>query len=70
MRKVIEHTIKISDELYGKYIDAINDKNILIIDDSLTFGNTIREACKIITEAYTPRTITVLTLFSPLYKEK
>lgn len=69
MRKVIEHTIKLSDEYYGNYIDAINDKNILIIDDSLTLGNTIRESCKIIANAYTPQSITVLTLFSPLYDE-
>lgn len=69
MRKVIEHTIKLSDEFYGKYIDAINGKNVLVIDDSLTHGNTIREACKIIANAYTPKSITVLTLFSPLYEE-
>lgn len=69
MRKVIEHTIKLSDELYGQYIDAINDKNILIVDDSLTLGQTIKEACSIIANAYTPKTITVLTLFSPLYEE-
>lgn len=69
MRKQIEHTIKLSDEFYGKYIDAINDKNVLIIDDSLTLGQTIKESCKIISEAYTPKSISVLTLFSPLYCE-
>lgn len=68
MRKVIEHTIKLSDEFYGKYIDAINDKNILIIDDSLTLGQTIKEACSIISSAYTPKSITILTLFFPLYE--
>lgn len=69
MRKVIEHTIKLSDEYHGKYVEAINDRNVLIIDDSLTMGQTIKEACKIITTAYTPKSITVLTLFSPLYEE-
>ena len=69
MRKLIEHTIKLSDEFYGEYIDAINDKNVLIIDDSLTLGQTIKESCKIIAEAYTPKSISVLTLFSPLYCE-
>lgn len=67
MRKVIEHTIKLSDNFYGKYIDAINDKHVLIIDDSLTLGQTIKESCRIISEAYTPKSISVLTLFSPLY---
>lgn len=69
MRKVIEHTIKLSDELHGKYIEAINDRNILIVDDSMTLGQTIKEACSIIANAYTPKSITVLTLFSPLYEE-
>ena len=69
MRKVIEHTIKLADEYYGHYVDAINDKNILIVDDSLTLGNTIKESCKIISTAYTPKSITVLTLFSPLYNQ-
>ena len=67
MRKVIEHTIKISDEFYGQYVDAINEKNILIIDDSIALGSTIKQACQIITDAYTPKSISVLTLFSPLY---
>lgn len=69
MRKVIEKTIKLSDEVFGEYVDAINGKNVLIIDDSMTLGQTIKEACKIISSAYTPKTITVLTLFSPLYDE-
>ena len=68
MRSVIEHTIKISDEFYGKYIDAINDKNVIIVDDSIALGNSIRESCQIIGEFYTPKSITVLTLFSPLYE--
>ena len=67
MRKVIEHTIKISDEFYGQYVDAINEKNILIIDDSIALVSTIKQACQIITDAYTPKSISVLTLFSPLY---
>ena len=40
---------------------------LLIIDDSITLGNTIKEACTILTSVYTPKTINILTLFSPLY---
>lgn len=69
MRKVIEHTIKLANEFYGDYVDSINDKNILIVDETLTLGNTIKESCKIIAEAYTPKSITVLTVFSPLYTD-
>ena len=70
MRKVIERTIKISDEYWGDYVDAINGKNILIIDDSITFGHTLKESIERITDVFTPKSITVLTLFSPLYTKK
>lgn len=66
MRKTIEHTIKLSDRFYGKYMEAINGKNILIVDDSITNGQTITEAYKIIAECYEPKSITILTLMSPL----
>ena len=67
MRKTIEHTIKAVDECMGEYVAAINDKNVLIIDDSITLGNTISETCKIVADYFCPKSITVLTLFSPLY---
>ena len=67
MRAVIEYTIKMDDDFYGKYVDAINGKNVIIVDDSIALGNSIKESCKIISENYTPKSITVLTLFSPLY---
>ena len=67
MRAVIEHTIKLDDAFYGKYVDAINGKNVIIVDDSIALGNSIKESCRIISENYTPKSITVLTLFSPLY---
>lgn len=69
MRGVIEHTIKLQDEYWGNYIDAFNGKDVIIVDDSITLGNTIVESCKIISECYTPKSITVLTLLSPLYAE-
>lgn len=69
MRSVIEHTIKLQDDYWGNYIDALNGKDIIIVDDSITLGNTIRETCKIITECYTPKSLTILTLLSPLYCE-
>jgi hypothetical protein len=70
MRKTIEHTIKLSDRFYGKYMEAINGKNILIVDDSVTNGQTITEAYKIIAECYEPKSITILTLMSPLYNKE
>ena len=69
MRKCIEHTIKLSDDFYGEQVDAINGKHVLVIDDSLTTEGTIKQACQIIADDFTPASITVLTLFSPLYDE-
>ena len=36
MRGVIEETIKSGDAFYAKYIDAINDKNVLVVEDRIT----------------------------------
>ena len=51
-----------------KNLDSFN-YDIIIVDDSITLGNTIMESCKIISECYTPKSITILTLLSPLYCE-
>lgn len=70
MRKVIEHTIKLSNEYYSKYIEALNDKNVILVDDSITLGQSIRESCTIISNYYTPKSISVITLLSPLYNDE
>lgn len=67
MRKVIEHTIGLNSELYNKYINAINDKNIILVDDSITLGQSLKEATAIIRERFAPKSIRAVTLFSPLY---
>lgn len=67
MRSVIENTIKLNDQYYGKYIEAINDKNVVIVDDSITLGQSLRESYEIIQTYYSPKSICVITLFSPLY---
>lgn len=67
MRKVIEHTISLNNKLYSKYIKAINDKNIILVDDSITLGQSLKEATSIIKDNFAPKSILVVTLFSPLY---
>lgn len=67
MRQIINNTIKINNQFYGSYLSAINNKDILIIDDSITTGQSIKEATKIIADCYEPKSITILTLMSPLY---
>lgn len=67
MRKVITQTMKINDARTGAYLEAINDKDILLLDDTITNGNSINEAVNIIKEYFAPKSITVLTVMSPLY---
>ena len=69
MRKAIDHTIKSEDKFYGKYMSAINGKDILIVDESAITAKSIREAYHIIADCYEPKSITVLTLLSPRYNE-
>ena len=35
---------------YAEYANLINDKNVLLIDDTISRGQTIKEACSIIKE--------------------
>jgi len=67
MRNLISKTIKASEEAIAKYSKYIENEDILIIDDSISRGDTIKEACEILQNTYSPKSITVLTLFSKLY---
>ena len=66
MREVIGQTLKLSSDDCGKYSEEINEKDILIVDDSISQGNTVNYACDLIRSTFTPKSITVLTLFSKL----
>ena len=50
------------------YVDIINGKNILILDDIYSSGNTISQAVKSIKQNYEPKSITVVTLLSKVMK--
>lgn len=66
MRNVLLNTLKISPDRYAKDSKIINGQDILIIDDTISRGQTIKEACQIMLESYAPKSITVLTLLSRL----
>lgn len=67
MRDVLTQTLKLSNDAAARYSKDIDGKDILLIDDSISRGQTIKEACQIINENYEPKSITVLTLFSKAY---
>ena len=66
MRNVLDKTLITSDDHYARFAKKITGQNILIIDDTISRGQTIQEACRIMQETYAPRSITVLTLLSKL----
>lgn len=69
MRDVLTKTLKITDDAVARYAKSIDGKDVLLIDDSISRGQTIKEACEILRENYEPKSITVLTLFSKLNKK-
>lgn len=67
MRDAILDTLKITPDRYAMDSKFINGQNILLIDDTISRGQTIKRACEILNESYGPKSITVLTLLSKLY---
>ena len=66
MRKILDQTFKLSTSRYAEYANLINDKNVLLLDDTISRGQSIQEACKIIESSYNPKSVSVLTLMSKL----
>lgn len=66
MRDVLDFTLKISTDRFAEFANKINGQDILIIDDTISRGQSIKDICKIITQSYQPKSITVLTLLSKL----
>lgn len=64
LRQAILQSMSVSEEFTEA--DRINGKNVLIIDDTVTSGKTLSDSAKAILQTYDPKSITFLTLFSPL----
>ena len=63
MRGVIEETIKSGDAFYAKYIDAINDKNVLVLEDRITLDDKpCQESWRLINTYYSPKSVSVMTI--------
>lgn len=67
MRDALDKTFKISNDVCADDANLINSQDVLIIDDTISRGQTIREICNIINDTFVPKSITVLTLFSKKY---
>ena len=67
MRLSIINTLEINKEYAFLYERHINGKNVLIVDDSITYGQSIRNAIHAIAQAYVPKSVSVLTMFSQFW---
>lgn len=67
IRSVVEQTIRINYPQVAKYFDNINNKDVLVVDDNIGMGNSIKVAINELKRHYTPNSITFLTLFSERY---
>ena len=67
MRELLDTTMKLSQDKYAEYANCINGRDVLIIDDTISHGQSISEMVKIIKTSYAPKSITILTLLSKLY---
>jgi len=66
MRNVLDMTLKVSEDRFAEFANKINGQHVLLIDDTISRGQTIKNACDILMESYAPKSITVLTLLSKL----
>lgn len=67
-RNFIKSSLKIpgieNSKMYDEYSNYFNDKNILVLDDSLATGKTISDVCNTIMETFKVKKITIATLMS------
>lgn len=66
MRDTLLTTFKVSRLRYGTLSKKINGRDVLLIDDTISRGQSIRDAIKVLKDSYAPRSMTVLTLLSRL----
>ena len=67
IRTAVEKTIRINYPQVAKYFDSINNKDVLVIDDNIGRGSSIKVAIRELKNYYSPNSITFLTLFSERY---
>lgn len=70
LRTIIEQTIRIEWSAVAKYFDAINDRDILIVDDGTEDKESVINLSEEITTYYSPKSITVINLFADKFDNK
>jgi hypothetical protein len=66
LRSHIKTGCAINGQKMSEYAPLINDKRILLLDDTVMSGKSLSDSAIAIKDTYSPSNITALTLFSPL----
>lgn len=66
LRKFIDTSSVIDANDALKYSDMINDKDVLILDDTISSGETISDNVQVLMKTFEPKSVQVITLFGPL----
>lgn len=66
LRKIIKITMKLNSEDFNKNSRIIDNQNVLIIDDIVSKGQSLKEAFNILKNNFNPNSITLLSLMSNL----
>ena len=71
LREVIIQSMYVSDEYKDnlELANEINDKRVLVLDDTVTSGKTISDSANALLDTFAPKDITFLTLFTPLIQK-
>ena len=70
LRTTIKQTIRIEWNTAAKYFDAINDRDILIVDDGTEDKESVIDVREEILAYYSPKSITLLTLYADKFDDK
>lgn len=70
LRKIVSRSMHVNKDVLNdeKIFELINDKKILVIDDTVSSGKTISDSAEALMSMFSPQSITFLTLFSPISK--
>lgn len=63
MRNQIDRTVALSDHDAAEFANDINGADVLIIDDTISIGQSLKEVWNILQTNYKPKSITALPCF-------
>lgn len=67
VRNLISTSMTLDQNYYKSNFIPMNEQHVLLVDDSMSRGQSIKEACELICSGYHPKSITALTLLSKKY---